>query len=108
MIKILKKEDLDRQLIGLSAIAILILCFFYVYFVNQSIFNINQRRINENKIGDLQTKVASLESTYMSLTSEKVNLAFAHSLGFKDARDEYTFAVRNNKAVSLSYQANEI
>jgi hypothetical protein len=108
MLATIFKNDIEKKMLNGLIIAVVVFSIFYVYFVNQSIFNINSRRLNEDKISALEGEIASLEANYMAVTNSKINIEYAHSLGFKDASNGISFVVKGNQGVNLSMKTDEI
>jgi len=59
------------------------LLVLYVYFVNQTVWNIVSRQDLTKSINTISSDVATLESTYMTLSSS-LTIDHAYALGFKD------------------------
>lgn len=59
------------------------LLVLYVYFVNQTVWNIVARQDMTKTINDTSSDVATLEASYMSLSSS-LTIDHAYTLGFKD------------------------
>lgn len=97
----------DTRLWWSLAVLAIVLSFFYVYLVNNSVFNIAARKNNEEKIASLEAQVATLESSYMA-ESGQINLQMAGALGFVDSSKETNYAVLNHSAVSQLSLSNEI
>lgn len=97
----------EYQIMWSLAGLVAVLLAGYVYFVQVSISNINDRRIAEERISEIESRLAALEPEYMSLSQSRVNLAFARELGFKEVKDS-TYVARKADTVSLSMLSNEI
>ena len=67
------------------------LAILYLLFLGNMVKNIVERRSFEANARTLGNEVRDLELTYLSL-SNNVDLAFSHSLGFKET--QATFATR--------------
>ena len=59
------------------------LLVLYVYFVNQTVWNIVSRQDLTKSINTVSSQVATLEASYMSLSSS-LTIDHAYDLGFKD------------------------
>lgn len=108
MFNIISKNNLEKTILKYLLVAVVVLSIFYIYFINQSIFNINNRRLSENKINILEGKIATLEANYIALSSDKINTEYARSLGFKDTDQKSSLVVRKMSGVNLSMNTNEI
>ena len=77
----------------------------YIYYVDQTVFNVLKRQKFETQISELSSKIGILESQYISLKSG-VTIDVAHALGFKDSGSrEYVSRKSLGKGLSLN---NEI
>lgn len=73
----------------------------YVYFVNQTVWNIVSRQNATKEIAMISSEVASLEASYMSL-SGSLTLDHAYALGFREvASDNTIFVERSVPAVAI-------
>ncbi len=68
-------------LCGSVACALVLLLGSYVYFVNQTVWNVAKRQAAQTKINDLSSDISNLESNYMTL-KHAISLDQAKSLGF--------------------------
>jgi cell shape-determining protein MreC len=64
----------------------ILFAFLYGYFINQTILNVVARKNIEADLIELGSEVSSLEVEYIKLKN-KIDLEFAHSLGYKDVSD---------------------
>ena len=72
------------------------LLVLYVYFVNQTIWNIVARQDMTKSINNTSSDVATLEASYMALSSS-LTIDHAYTLGFKDITSaDTTFVERVN------------
>ena len=89
----------NALLLSLGGLAVL-----YVFLLGNMVWNIIERKALEVEARTLGSEVADLEQNYLAL-SNKVDLSFSHSLGFKEIQP--TFATR--KALgSIKILNNEI
>lgn len=77
-----------RALAGLILTAFLFLCM-YVFFVNQTVWNVASRQDTAKKINAFSGEVASLESAYMN-ESASLTIERAYAMGFKEVSHEET------------------
>ena len=82
----------------------IILSGSYIYFVNGAIINVVERQKIEKEITSISSRINDLESSYISLNS-KINLDFAHSLGFvKVDKEKYVY----RKTLSANLSLNRV
>ena len=81
-----------------------ILSLLYVLFLGNMIFDIVERKTSESGIHRIANEVADLELEYLSL-SKKVDLEFAHALGFRET--EITYMTRKSLG-SIKIAQNEL
>ncbi len=91
---------------GLLSILVVV-SFLYAYFVNSTILNIVERKNTSNQITLLSSNVSELESEYFAL-SNKIDLPYIYSLGFKDASPHTKYASRKALTKRLSFNNNEL
>ncbi len=90
MKKILYKNTKYSGMIFFSLLGVLaMLVSVYVYFVNQTVWNVASRQTLENKLADLHSDIGKLESEYMS-KKQAVNIADARKMGFKELTAQNT------------------
>lgn len=78
---------------------------FYVFFVNQAVFNVIKAEKMQNQISQLRSQVGSLESQYLKLKSG-LTLSIAYKLGFSEVTSpQYVRSASLGKGLSLN---NEI
>lgn len=107
-IKMTTIGNLERRFFyGFLAVAVLFFVF-YLYFAQQSLFNIVARNKAQEKIGQMGTEVASLEAEYLSLSGREITPDYARSLGFRDVSTIQSYAVSAKKTVTLSLVNNEL
>lgn len=77
-------------------IIVIILAFAggYVFLVKSSVFAVAERQGNEERISQLEADVSTLEADYMT-RSNNVTLELAKTLGFFDATDKASFAIKD-------------
>jgi hypothetical protein len=67
--------------------AVLVVSFgIYVYFVNQTIWNVVQRQRLETQMTGLNNRLSELEFKYISMEND-VTIDKAYALGFKDVNE---------------------
>jgi len=81
------------------------LALLYVLFLGNMIFNIIERKSLEADARNLSNEVGTLESQYLYV-SDKVDVALAESMGFKEIKDKQ-YAVRKSIG-SLVLKSNEL
>jgi len=83
------------------------LALCYVFLLGNMVFNIVERRSLEKYALSLSNEVRDMELTYLSV-SNNIDLAFAHSLGFKET--DIKFATRKSLGSlgSIKIANNEI
>ena len=64
------------------------LALCYVFLLGNMVFNIVERRSLEKYALSLSNEVRDMELTYLSV-SNNIDLAFAHSLGFKETKPKF-------------------
>ncbi len=75
----------------LVSIAFFVLCM-YVYFVNQTVWNVVSRQNAVKTIHKVSSEVAVLEASYMKLSSA-LTLEHAYILGFQEVKSADTLFV---------------
>lgn len=89
-----------KAFFSLASIA-LVLAGGYVYFVNQTVWNIVSRQNAAKEISTVSSNVAELEASYMNV-SGKLTLDHAYLLGFHEVKNEdTTFVERAVPAVAI-------
>lgn len=101
--KILSIDSRERRYLVTLGALVVALAGLYIYFVNSGVASIAAYKAAEEKIAALSPEVSSLEAEYLGLSGEKISLAYAYSLGFKDATaGDMAYLVVGAKPVSLS------
>jgi len=95
---------IERRTVTLLAGLLVTLLILYSYLVSQSIVNVLVRQNIEQEIATLNSTVGSLESDYI-VRKERINLAYAHMLGYEDIEDK-SFVVRKS-LLSRSLTVND-
>ena len=95
-VKVIDNNDLKRHVLHILLYSFGILAIGYVFILSNMVFNIIERRSFEKEAFSLGNEVGDLELIYLSL-SNKVDLNFSYSLGFKEIKPK--FATR--KALGL-------
>ncbi|MEK7477945.1 MAG: hypothetical protein AAB645_01075 [Patescibacteria group bacterium] len=101
-------EHIQTRLIWTLLVTLVLLLSSYLYLVNRSIFNIVERKQAEETINSLNTKVAMLETDYMTLTTSKINLDYAHSLGYQNVLNSLSYIAKSVKPMAIFMPNNEI
>jgi hypothetical protein len=83
----------------------LILVTGYIYLINDSVFNINERRAVVEEIGQVSSEIAVLEAEYMGIASG-IDMKLAYEMGFQDASRKSLFAIRDSAPAALSLNSN--
>ncbi len=97
-------SNLQARILDTMLFTIVILAIFYFLFLANMIWNIVERKSLENYASALSSEVGELELEYIAL-SERVDLSFAHSLGFEETEAKFA----NRKAFgSVGMVNNEI
>jgi len=86
---------------------LVIASFLYAYFVNSTILNIVERKDINKEMVFLSSDVSEMEMEYFAL-SNKIDLPYIYSLGFKDASSYTSYASRKALTKRLSFNNNEI
>jgi len=103
-VNIIDNGNLQLKILHIMLYLLLALSVFYVLFLGNMVFNIVERKALEVNANRMSNEVADLELEYLSL-SKKIDLEFAHSLGFRET--ETTYATRNALG-SIKVAQNEI
>lgn len=91
----------QKHIFYILAVAAFFMLATYVYFVNQTVWNVVSRQNAVKTIYKVSSEVAELEASYMSLSSS-LTLDHAHALGFKEVLSEDTlFVERPVPAVAI-------
>ena len=103
-VNIVNNSNLESRMLNLIFAFFGLLALCYVLILGNMIFNILQRKTVESDVRTLSNEVGNLEVQYLSM-SDKVDLAYAESIGFKQAKIK--FATRKSLG-SLKIQSNEL
>ena len=78
-------------------VSVFVVAFFaYIYFVNDAIMNVVDRKQAEAASRDIAARISELEAEYYALRSE-ITPEYAQSLGFEES-GRTVFAARNTYA----------
>jgi len=92
---------LEKRVLAGLVIAIFVFLCLYVFFVNQTIWNVASRQDTFNKMTLIGGEIASLESVYMS-ESATLTLERAYAMGLKEiSNSETTFVKRVSPSVAF-------
>ena len=87
-ISIVNSDNLQRRALHFLFMSFIALAFFYILILGSMVFNIVERRNLEEHARTLSSEVRDLELSYLSI-SNGIDLAFSHSLGFKEANIKF-------------------
>ena len=59
------------------------LCVLYIFFMNETVFNVAKRATLEQEIAIRSSDISNLEFQYISLRNN-IDITLAYSLGYKD------------------------
>jgi len=89
-VNIVNNNNLERRILNIMLVILGALTLCYVIFLGNTVFNIVERQSFSKESQILSNEVGKLELEYISI-SNKVNLALATSLGFKESKEkQYT------------------
>jgi hypothetical protein len=89
-VNIVNNYNLEKRILNILLIMFGALALCYVVFIGSTVFNIVERQSLSKESRTLSNEVSSLELEYLSI-SNKVDLALATSLGFKESSEkQYT------------------
>ncbi|MFA5751336.1 MAG: hypothetical protein WC898_03540 [Candidatus Paceibacterota bacterium] len=77
-----------KKFFNTTIFGIVLLAILYVAFLGRTVFNIVERKSLENEYRALANEVSELELNYLSVT-EKIDLKFSMTRGFKEINPEY-------------------
>lgn len=103
-VRIIDSGNLQKNILRWMLLALGALVLFYAFSLGNMVSNIIERKALESRLGILSNKVALLEVEYLKV-SQKIDLSFAHSMGFKDVKTN--FATRKYLG-SINILQNEI
>jgi hypothetical protein len=81
-------NDLNRTLLNFLLVTLGSLAILYSCLLAVMVFNIVERKATEAQIRTVGNEVSTLELEYLDL-SNKIDLNFSHSLGFKEANTKF-------------------
>ncbi len=81
-------HDVEKLTLRFILWSFAVLALIYVILLGNMVFNIVERKSFEISARTLSNEVGSLELQYLSL-SNGIDLAFSHSLGFKEAKASF-------------------
>lgn len=103
-VSIVNNNNIEKRILHTLILCLGLLALLYVLLLGSMVFNIVGRKALETNTRTLSNEVGDLELNYLSL-SNKVDLAFSYSMGFKETH--ITYATR--KALgSIKLPKNEI
>lgn len=105
--KALILQNFEQKIVWLLLASLIFVSIVYVYFVNSSIIQMAIREENEESISIAETEISVLVSEYITLSGD-IDMDLATAMGFVDAREEATFAQREDGATTLSLARDEI
>lgn len=98
----LNNHALQKKAFFVLAIVVFLLFATYIYFVNQTVWNVVARQDAVKVVRQLSSDVASLEASYMSFSST-ITLEHAYVMGFQDVQSENTlFIERQVPAIAIA------
>lgn len=103
----LQLDNWGRKITWLAIAGIVTCAGLYVYFLNDSVFNVGKRREIVEQSVFLEATIATLESDYLARLS-LINLEYVKSLGFVDSANSTTYAALDRSAVSMISLGDEI
>ena len=81
-------NNLEHHILRTILVSFGILGLIYMFILGSMVFDIVERRSLEKEVLSLSNDVGSLELDYLSL-SNKVNLNFSYSLGFRQVKPKF-------------------
>ncbi len=79
-IAVLKDERTLVWVFGWMCVA---LCVLYIFFMNETVFNVAKRAVLEQEIAVHVSEISDLEFKYISLRND-IDIDLAYSLGYQD------------------------
>lgn len=104
-VNIVNNNNLDKKILRAILFSAGMLAICYVFIMGSTVFNIVERRSLEANARTLSNEVGDMELQYLAL-SNKVDLAYAESKGFKEISMK-SFATRASLG-SISFAKNEL
>jgi len=87
-VNIIDNSNLEHHILHILLMSFGALALMYVLILGNMVFNIIERRSLEKEMLYLSSEVGDLGLTYLAL-SNKVDLQFSYSLGFKEIKPKY-------------------
>lgn len=87
-VNIINTSNLEHRILHIMLMSFGALALMYVLILGNMVFNIIERRSLEKEMLSLSSEVGDLGLTYLSL-SNKIDLKFSYSLGFKEIKPKY-------------------
>ena len=87
-VKIIDNNNLEHRVLHTMLVSFGLLAAIYIFILGSLVFNIIERRSLEKEILSLSSEVGDLGLAYLSL-SNKVDLNFSYSLGFKETKPKF-------------------
>ena len=103
-VNIINNSNIRARILHILLFSFGVLSIIYIALLGTMVYNVLERKTLEVKALSLSNIVADLEISYLSI-SNKIDLDFSHSLGFKEAKA--TFATRKSLG-SVKVDQNEI
>jgi len=92
---------LEKRVLAGLVLAIFVFLCLYVFFVNQTVWNVASRQDTVKKMSVFSGEIASLEAVYMN-ESAALTLDRAYAMGFKETSGAETiFVERVSPAVAF-------
>ena len=84
-VSIVNNNNMEKKILSVLILSFCFSALIYVSFLGNMVFNIVERKTVEAKTRVLNNDVGNLEGEYLAM-SNKVDLALAYSLGFKETK----------------------
>lgn len=107
-IKQLNVEEISYRVTPLAFLGILFFSFYYIYLLNDSVFNVVLREKYSKEARLLGSEVSLLENKFIEVRNN-INIDMAYSLGYRDDFNNIHFSSEDkNLSGGLSLLGNEI
>ncbi|MFA6524093.1 MAG: hypothetical protein WC264_00410 [Candidatus Paceibacterota bacterium] len=87
-VNIVNNYDIQKRILNIILLSLGVLAFCYVLILGNMVFNIIERRALDTDARSLSSEIGNLELQYLSV-SDKVDLALAESMGFKEIKSKF-------------------
>jgi len=95
-------NNLERKIFWFLSVFVITSIIFYGFLVNQTVINIVERENIQDEITMLNSEISGLEFDYIALKNE-INLKYAYSVGFEDAKNvEFASRRLSDKVLSIN------